>query len=135
MEYPFMQMPDPDQRVIERRAEIIKAMRTIVPGEGVIADEAMLKAFECDGLMAYRQLPLIVVLPETTAQVSQILAYCHLNDVKIVPRGAGTGLSGGALPLADAITCTSRWPAAPPRVWGRGASSECSLLGRGAREG
>ena len=99
-----MQMPDPDQRVIERRAEIIKAMRTIVPGEGVIADEAMLKAFECDGLMAYRQLPLIVVLPETTAQVSQILAYCHLNDVKIVPRGAGTGLSGGALPLADAIT-------------------------------
>ena len=99
-----MQMPDPDQRVIERRAEIIKAMRAIVPGEGVIADEAMLKAFECDGLMAYRQLPLIVVLPETTAQVSQILAYCHLNDVKIVPRGAGTGLSGGALPLADAIT-------------------------------
>lgn len=99
-----MQMPDLDQRVIERRAEIIKAMRAIVPGEGVIADEAMLKAFECDGLMAYRQLPLIVVLPETAAQVSQILAYCHLNDVKIVPRGAGTGLSGGALPLADAIT-------------------------------
>ncbi|MEQ8229376.1 MAG: FAD-linked oxidase C-terminal domain-containing protein [Rhodospirillales bacterium] len=99
-----MQMPEPDQGVIARRAEIIAAMRAIVPGEGVIADDAMLKAFECDGLMAYRQLPLIVVLPETTQQVSDILRYCHENNVKIVPRGAGTGLSGGALPLADAIT-------------------------------
>jgi glycolate oxidase len=99
-----MQMPEPNKDVIARRAEIVAAMRAIVPGEGVIADEAMLKAFECDGLMAYRQLPLIVVLPETTDQVSRILKYCHENDVKIVPRGAGTGLSGGALPLADAIT-------------------------------
>ncbi|PIW30801.1 MAG: FAD-binding oxidoreductase [Rhodospirillales bacterium CG15_BIG_FIL_POST_REV_8_21_14_020_66_15] len=99
-----MQMPEPDQGVIDRRAEIVAAMRAIVPGEGVIADDAMLKAFECDGLMAYRQLPLIVVLPETTEQVSRILKYCHANGVKIVPRGAGTGLSGGALPLADAIT-------------------------------
>ena len=99
-----MLMPKPDQGVIDRRAEIVAAMRAIVPGEGVIADDAMLRAFECDGLMAYRQLPLIVVLPETTAQVSEILKYCHDNGVKIVPRGAGTGLSGGALPLADAIT-------------------------------
>lgn len=99
-----MQMPEPDRDVIARRADIIAAMRAIVPGEGVIADDAMLKAFECDGLMAYRQLPLIVVLPETTQQVSNILRYCHENNVKIVPRGAGTGLSGGALPLADAIT-------------------------------
>ncbi|MEK9671751.1 MAG: FAD-linked oxidase C-terminal domain-containing protein [Rhodospirillaceae bacterium] len=99
-----MQMPEPDQAVIARRAEIVRAMRAIVPGEGVIADESMLKAFECDGLMAYRQLPLIVALPETTAQVSEILKYCHEHQVKIVPRGAGTGLSGGALPLADAIT-------------------------------
>jgi glycolate oxidase len=99
-----MQMPEPDKAVIARRSEIVQAMRAIVPGEGVIADESMLKAFECDGLMAYRQLPLIVVLPETTDQVSQILRYCRDNNVKIVPRGAGTGLSGGALPLADAIT-------------------------------
>ena len=97
-----MQMPDPDQGVLDRRADIVAAMRAIVPGEGVIADDAMLKAFECDGLMAYRQLPLVVVLPETTAQVSAILKYCHEHGVKIVPRGAGTGLSGGALPLADA---------------------------------
>ncbi len=99
-----MQMPEPDRDVIARRAEIVQAMRDIVPGEGVIADDDMLKAFECDGLMAYRQLPLIVVLPDTVDQVSRILEYCHDNGVKIVPRGAGTGLSGGALPLADAIT-------------------------------
>jgi glycolate oxidase len=99
-----MKMPKPDEAVIARRAEIIAAMRAIVPDESVIADEDELKAFECDGLMAYRQLPMIVVLPETTEQVSQVLAYCHENGVKIVPRGAGTGLSGGALPLADAIT-------------------------------
>ncbi len=99
-----MEMPKPDEAVIARRTEIIAAMQAIVPGEGVIFDDDELKAFECDGLMAYRQLPMIVVLPETTAQVSQVLKYCHENSVKIVPRGAGTGLSGGALPLADGIT-------------------------------
>ena len=99
-----MKMPKPDDVVIARRAEIIKAMQAIVPGEGVIFDETELRAFECDGLMAYRQLPMIVVLPENVEQVSKILKYCHENDVKIVPRGAGTGLSGGALPLADGIT-------------------------------
>ena len=99
-----MKMPKPDDVVIARRAEIIKAMQAIVPGEGVIFDETELRAFECDGLMAYRQLPMIVVLPENAEQVSKILKYCHKNDVKIVPRGAGTGLSGGALPLADGIT-------------------------------
>ena len=99
-----MKMPKPDDVVIARRAEITKAMQAIVPGEGVIFDETELRAFECDGLMAYRQLPMIVVLPENAEQVSKILKYCHENDVKIVPRGAGTGLSGGALPLADGIT-------------------------------
>ncbi len=99
-----MQMPEPDKDVIARRAEIVSALRAIVPGEGVIADEDELRAYECDGLTAYRQLPLIVVLPGTTEQVSKILKYCHENGVKVVPRGAGTSLSGGALPLADAIT-------------------------------
>ena len=99
-----MKMPKPDDVVIARRAGIIKAMQAIVPGEGVIFDETELRAFECDALMAYRQLPMIVVLPENAEQVSKILKYCHENDVKIVPRGAGTGLSGGALPLADGIT-------------------------------
>lgn len=99
-----MQMPEPDSGIIERRQSIIAALQQIVPGEGVIVDEDELRAYECDGLSAYRQLPLIVVLPENTEQVSRVLKYCHNNGVKIVPRGAGTSLSGGALPLADAIT-------------------------------
>lgn len=99
-----MLMPKPDEGTIARRTEIIRAMQALVADEGVIVEEDELRAYDCDGLMAYKQLPLIVVLPETTAEVSKILKYCHENDVKIVPRGAGTGLSGGALPLADGIT-------------------------------
>lgn len=99
-----MKMPDPDQDVLARRADIIAALRAIVPGEGVIENETEMAAYESDGLTAYRQLPMIVVLPETTAQVSRIMRYCNDNGVKIVPRGAGTSLSGGALPLEDAIT-------------------------------
>ena len=99
-----MKMPDPDQAVLARRAEIIAALRAIVPGEGVIEDAKELAAYESDGLTAYRQLPMIVVLPETTAQVSRIMRYCNDNGVKIVPRGSGTSLSGGALPLADGVT-------------------------------
>jgi len=97
-------MPEPDGAVLARRAEILAALRAIVPGEGVIAHEDELRPYETDGLTAYRQLPLAVVLPETTAQVSAVLKYCHDEGIKLVPRGAGTGLSGGALPLADAIT-------------------------------
>jgi len=99
-----MKMPQPDADVIARRQQIIKAMQSIVRGEGVISDADELRAYDHDGLMAYKAQPLIVVLPETTNQVSAILKYCHDNNVKIVPRGAGTGLSGGALPLADGIT-------------------------------
>ncbi len=97
-------MPEPDAGVISRRSEIIAALSAIVAGEGVIFDDDELRAYECDGLTAYQQLPLLVVLPETTDQVSRILDFCHLNGVKVVPRGAGTSLSGGALPLADAVT-------------------------------
>ncbi len=98
-----MRMPDPDQGIIARRAEIVVALRQIVPGEGVIGDPDELRPYETDGLTAYRQPPLIVVLPETTTQVSQILKYCHEQGIKVVPRGAGTSLSGGALPLADGV--------------------------------
>ena len=99
-----MKMPTPDAGTIAKRGEIIKRLRAIVPGEGVIVDDSELRTFECDGLMAYKQLPMVVVLPQTTQQVSKILKACHEMGVKIVPRGAGTGLSGGALPLADAVT-------------------------------
>ena len=96
-------MPEPDQAVLARRDDIIKALRKIVPGEGVIASAAEMKPYEFDGLMAYRQPPMLVVLPSTTQQVSEVLRYCHANGVKVVPRGSGTSLSGGALPLADGV--------------------------------
>jgi len=99
-----MKMPEPDAGVIARRDEIIEALSGMVAADGLIIDHDELRAFECDGLSAYRQIPMIVVLPETTAEVSQILKYCHENEIKVVPRGAGTGLSGGALPLADGIS-------------------------------
>ncbi|MEE9210303.1 MAG: FAD-linked oxidase C-terminal domain-containing protein [Kiloniellales bacterium] len=98
-----MRMSEPDAAVIARRSEIVERLREIVPGEGVIVDEHELKAYETDGLTAYRQVPMIVVLPDTTEQVSQVLRYCRENRIKVVPRGAGTSLSGGALPLADGI--------------------------------
>jgi glycolate oxidase len=96
-------MPPPDQSTLARRGEIVAALRAIVPGEGVIDDPVALRPYESDGLTAYRQPPMVVVLPETTGQVSRILAWCHANEVKVVPRGAGTSLSGGALPLADGV--------------------------------
>ena len=96
-------MPDPDLATLGRRAEIVAALRSIVPNENIIDDEARLRAYESDGLTAYRQPPLVVVLPATTAQVSAVLAWCYANLVKVVPRGSGTSLSGGALPLADGV--------------------------------
>jgi glycolate oxidase len=99
----FVKMPVPDGAVLSRRGEIVAALRAIVPGEGVISDPASLRAYESDGLTAYRQVPLVVVLPETTAQVSAILRWCNQAGVKVVPRGSGTSLSGGALPLEDGV--------------------------------
>src|SRR6202165_1640520 len=96
-------MPAPDAGVVSRRNEIVTGLRAIVPGEGVIATEREMRPYESDGLTAYRQLPMVVVLPSTTAQVAQVLRYCHQRGVKVVPRGAGTSLSGGALPLADGV--------------------------------
>src|SRR5216684_4483539 len=98
-----MRMPTPDAAVIARRAEIAAALRRIVPGEGVIVSEDERRVYESDGLTAYRQPPLLAVVPSTTEQVAQVLRYCHEHGVKVVPRGAGTSLSGGALPLADGI--------------------------------
>ena len=96
-------MPAPDQSVLVRRDRIVAGLRAIVPGEGVIAAEREMRPYESDGLTAYRQLPMVVVLPETTEQVSRVLAFCHAERIKVVPRGAGTSLSGGALPLEDGV--------------------------------
>lgn len=98
-----VKMPPIDEAQLLRREEIVTALRAIVPGEGVIAGEREMRPFESDGLTAYRQLPMVVVLPSTTQQVSDVLRYCHENNIKVVPRGAGTSLSGGALPLGDGV--------------------------------
>ena len=99
-----MKMPEPDQSTLSRRAAIAAGLRQIVGDDHVMDDGASLKAYESDGLSAYRQMPMLVALPGDTGEVSRVLAYCAREGVKIVPRGAGTGLSGGALPLADALT-------------------------------
>ena len=93
-----MRMPEPRQESLAKRDQVIDALRAIVPGEGVISSEDELRAYECDGLSAYRALPLAVVLPSTTAQVSEILKLCAAENIHVVPRGAGTSLSGGAPP-------------------------------------
>ncbi|BBK38217.1 lactate dehydrogenase [Allostella sp. ATCC 35155] len=97
-----MLMPEPDRATIARRDEIVAALRVIVP-DGVIDRAEGMRVYESDGLTAYRQLPLVVVLPGTTQQVADVLRWCGRNGVKVVPRGAGTSLSGGALPLADGV--------------------------------
>ncbi len=99
----MIRLPAPKPEILARRDAIVAALRAIVPGEGTISEPLRLRPYETDGLAAYRQPPLAVVLPTSTEQVAAVLRYCHLNGVRVVPRGAGTSLSGGALPLADAV--------------------------------
>ncbi len=98
-----MQMPKADQMILDRRHMIVAGLKRIVPAHCVLDDDSSMKAYDTDGLSAYRQMPLVVVLPETTAQVAAVLKWCRDEGVKIVPRGAGTSLSGGAIPLADGV--------------------------------
>ena len=93
--------PKPD--VIARKDEIVAGLRAIVPASGVISEPIRLRPYETDGLPAFRQVPLAVVLPETTEQVAAVLRLLHGMGVRVVPRGAGTSLSGGALPMADSV--------------------------------
>jgi glycolate oxidase len=94
-------LPEPDPATLARRDAIVRALRALAAV--VIDDEPRLAAYETDALTAYRQKPLAVVLPESAAQVSQILRYAHREGLRIVARGAGTSLSGGAVPAGDAI--------------------------------
>src|SRR6201985_89887 len=96
-------MPAPDQGVWPAPVPTVTPLRAIVPGGGVLDPPAEMRPYESDGLMAYRQPPMVVVLPETTEQVSRVLKYCFEQGIKVVPRGSGTSLSGGALPLADGV--------------------------------
>src|SRR5918992_3591561 len=88
---------------LARQAEVARALREFLPRRAVLWEEEDTRPYECDGLTAYRQLPMVVALPEPEQQVQRILQSCHALGVPVVPRGAGTGLSGGALPPADGV--------------------------------
>lgn len=98
-----MKMPLPDNAAIARREELIAELSKFLLEEQIVIDHASLRAYETDALTAYRQIPMLVVLPDNTRQVSRILQICTQLGIKVVPRGAGTSLSGGALPLEDGI--------------------------------
>lgn len=85
------------------KRRLVAGLRRILPAELIIDEPEALKPYECDGLSAYRQLPYVAVMPQNSDQIRQILAYCHSQDVPVVARGAGTGLSGGALPHAHGV--------------------------------
>jgi glycolate oxidase len=82
---------------------LLSDLRSILPEDAVIADEAELRAYECDGLSAYRQLPRVAVLPRSVTQVQAVMKLCHRLQIPVVARGAGTGLSGGALPHPEGV--------------------------------
>ncbi len=96
-------MPKVDRQLISRKDLIISKIRKIIKEENVLDHEDQTRPFETDALSAYKQKPFAVVFPENTEEVSKLLSYCNRERIKVVPRGAGTGLSGGALPLEDSI--------------------------------
>ncbi|TGD43432.1 FAD-binding protein [Pseudotabrizicola sediminis] len=98
-----MEMPAPNSMVLSAKPQIVARLRTVLPPDAVIEDAAETRAYECDALTAYRCPPLAVVLPRTTAEVSDVLRICHEAGVPVVPRGSGTSLAGGALPTADCV--------------------------------
>jgi len=98
-----MQMPVPNPTILAKKAEIIAALRAVLPADAVIDDPFETRAYECDALAAYRAAPLAVVLPRTTDEVAAALRACHGLGVPVVPRGAGTSLAGGAMPSQDAV--------------------------------
>ena len=102
-------MNAPNEKVIplERQREVVAALRRKLPEHCILFNEEDTRPYECDGLSAYRQLPMIVVLPQTEAEVVEILKTCRDLKVPIVPRGAGTGLSGGAMPIADGVVLST----------------------------
>jgi len=96
-------LPPPKPEILAQREEIIAALHLMLPVDAVISEAIRLKPYETDALTAYRQMPLVVVLPRTTEEVAAVMRYCHRLGIRVVPRGAGTSLSGGALPLEDAV--------------------------------
>ncbi|MEK9531844.1 MAG: FAD-linked oxidase C-terminal domain-containing protein [Alphaproteobacteria bacterium] len=98
-----MGVPSPDRDILSRRDDIIAGLKSVLPNECVLDSLTSMRAYDADGLSSYRQTPLAVVLPTNVEQIASVMRWCKHNEVKIVPRGAGTSLSGGATPLADGI--------------------------------
>jgi len=96
-----IQLPEPDADVINRRDALVADLQKV--SRNVVTDPIGLEVFENDALTAYRNVPLAVVLPTSTEEVSRVLRFCHDNNLNVLPRGAGTSLSGGALPLKDTV--------------------------------
>ncbi|AUQ59720.1 FAD-linked oxidase C-terminal domain-containing protein [Phaeobacter inhibens] len=98
-----MEMPIPDQIVLSQKTELALRLAAVLPDDALVQDPAETRAYECDALTAYKCPPMLVVLPRTTKEVSDVLRICHAAGVPVVPRGAGTSLAGGALPTADCV--------------------------------
>ncbi|UWR95566.1 FAD-linked oxidase C-terminal domain-containing protein [Phaeobacter inhibens] len=98
-----MEMPIPDQTVLSQKTELALRLAAVLPDDALVQDPAETRAYECDALTAYKCPPMLVVLPRTTKEVSDVLRICHAAGVPVVPRGAGTSLAGGALPTADCV--------------------------------
>ena len=92
-------LPKVDRVTVSKKDIIVSSLKNFTSKENVLSELDEIKPYETDALAAYKNLPLAVVLPENTEEVSEILKYCHQENIKVIPRGAGTGLSGGALPL------------------------------------
>ena len=102
-----MNAPETAQFAVARQREVVDALRAVLPRGAVLFNEEDTRPYECDGLAAYRQLPMVVVLPADEAQVIAAMNVCRRLRVPIVPRGAGTGLSGGAMPIADGVVIST----------------------------
>jgi glycolate oxidase len=98
-----MEMPEPNIRVLNRKAHIVRRLHKVLPDNAVIFEDQEVRAYECDALTAYRCPPMIAVLPSSTEEVSAVLRICHEEGVPVVPRGSGTSLAGGALPTEDCV--------------------------------
>ena len=98
-----MDLPTPNADIIARKPQIVAQLQAVLHEDAVIYNDHEVKAYECDGMSAYRCPPLVVVLPSSTEEVAAVLKICHAEGIPVVPRGSGTSLAGGALPTADSV--------------------------------
>lgn len=99
----FIPLPEPDPELLKRRVQVASDLAKLAPGAVFIVDEEGRQVYQTDAFTSYQRIPLLVILPSSTQEVSVLLAYCHRENIQIVARGAGTSLCGGAVPTNDAI--------------------------------